>query len=96
MNSCMKYRLASGLDMNYIKKKPMSVLIQNNTSDNYSPMRTSVDPSVYLTSDIYDTQNCSEVRENFGAFSLSAAVRYPYSTSYFYPYPRERVVPGVN
>ena len=40
--------------------------------------------------------SCNKNKENFGSFSLSAAVRYPFNQSYFDPNYKLPTVPGVN
>ncbi len=55
----------------------------------------------YLTLSTYNEYTCAQtteplIKENYGAFSLSAAVRYPYNPLRTDPQWKQPQVPGVN
>lgn len=63
----------------------MSTYIKKyHTLGTYNGYDSKMEPLVYTT------------KENYGAFSLSAAVRYPYSPLRTDPYYKQPEIPGVN
>jgi hypothetical protein len=57
--------------------------------NNYKTLQTYWCKSPQISND--ESRDKIKVKESYGAFSLSAAVRYPWSSD-----PRSVVVPGVN